>query len=72
MKLLFLFKAGHIKPEREIYEVALGRLGVSAEESIFIDDRQYCLEPAKEMGFTTILAKNPEQIIHDVRDYLAQ
>jgi putative hydrolase of the HAD superfamily len=60
-------KVGYVKPEGEIYKIALDRLGVTAEESIFIDDKQYCLDPAAEMGFKTILAQRPEQIIHDVR-----
>lgn len=64
-------KEGYIKPEPDIYRIALGRLGVTAAESIFIDDKQYCLDPAAQMGFTTVLARTPEQIIHDVRSLLA-
>ncbi len=60
-------KIGYVKPEKEMYNIALGRLGVSAEESVFIDDKPACLAPAAQMGFKTILAQNPEQIIRDVR-----
>lgn len=66
------FKVGYVKPEKEIYEIALKRFNVTAEESIFIDDKQYCLDPAAEMGFKTILAQNPEQIIRDVRNCLVE
>jgi putative hydrolase of the HAD superfamily len=59
---------GYVKPEAEIYKIALERLGVTAEESVFIDDQQYCLDPAAKMGFKAILAQNPEQIISDVRE----
>jgi putative hydrolase of the HAD superfamily len=59
---------GYVKPEAEIYKIALERLGITAEESVFIDDKQYCLDPAADMGFKTILARNPEQIIRDVRE----
>jgi putative hydrolase of the HAD superfamily len=55
------------KPEPEIYRLALERLNVSSAQSVFIDDKQSNLTPAEEMGFTTILAKNPAQIIADVR-----
>lgn len=65
-------KVGYVKPEKEIYEIALKRFNVTAEESIFIDDKQYCLDPAAEMGFKTILAQNPEQIIRDVKNCLAE
>lgn len=58
---------GFAKPESEIYRLALERLNVSSAQSVFIDDKQSNLTPAEEMGFTTILAKNPTQIIADVR-----
>ncbi|HSW92165.1 MAG TPA: HAD family phosphatase [Candidatus Saccharimonadales bacterium] len=61
-------KVGYVKPEEEIYKIALDRFGVTAEESVFIDDKQYCLDPATAMGFKTILAKNPEQIIRDISE----
>lgn len=63
-------KVGYVKPDEEIYQIALERLGVSAEESIFIDDKERCTAPAKNMGFTTILAQNPEQIVHDLRELI--
>ena len=63
-------KVGYVKPEKEIYEIALKRFNVTANESIFIDDKQSCLDPAIRMGFKTILAQSPEQIIRDVRDCL--
>jgi putative hydrolase of the HAD superfamily len=65
-------KVGYVKPEKEIYEIALKRFKVTARESIFIDDKQYCLDPAELMGFKTILAQSPEQIIRDVRSCLAE
>lgn len=61
-------KVGYAKPEEEIYQLAVERLGVSAEQSIFIDDKQLCLDPARHMGFKTILAQNPEQIMQDARN----
>ena len=63
-------EVGYAKPDPEIYQIALERLGTTGEQSIFIDDKQRCLDPAKAMGFTTILAQSPEQIIRDVRALL--
>lgn len=60
-------KVGYVKPQEQIYRIALDHFGVTAKESIFIDDKQYCLDPAAALGFKTILAQNPEQIIRDVR-----
>lgn len=63
-------EVGYAKPDREIYEIALERLDATGEQCIFIDDKQRCLDPAKAMGFTTVLAQSPEQIIRDVRALL--
>lgn len=60
-------RVGYVKPEQDIYDIALKRFNVTASESIFIDDKQYCLDPAKAMGFKTILAQNPDQIIQDIQ-----
>ena len=59
-------KVGHAKPKTEIYELALQRMDAQASESLFIDDKQRNLDPAIQMGFTTILAESPDQIIRDV------
>jgi putative hydrolase of the HAD superfamily len=63
-------KEGFAKPEIEIYKIALERLSAKSQESVFIDDKESNLIPAREMGMTTILAENPEQIIGDVRGLL--
>lgn len=63
-------KEGFAKPEITIYELALKRLNTTAQESVFIDDKQTNLEPAKQIGFKTILAQNPEQIILDLRQVI--
>lgn len=60
-------KVGYAKPEKEIYQIALRRLGVRGDEAIFIDDKQKCLDPAAELGFTTMLAENQDQLIKDLR-----
>ena len=65
-------KEGFVKPEIEIYQLALERLGVIPEESVFVDDKQANLNPAIEMGFEVILAENPEQIIRDVKEVLSR
>lgn len=59
-------EVGLIKPNKEIYQLALERMNVVAQESIFIDDKQLNLDTASDMGLNTILAKTPEQIINEV------
>ncbi len=63
-------KVGLAKPQDEIYQLALDQLNTTAQQSVFIDDRQKNLDPAARMGFTTILARNPEQIIKDLSKYI--
>jgi len=61
---------GMAKPDREIYEHAIQWLEVSAHEIIFVDDQQRCLDPAHELGMTTVLAHNAKQIIKDISELL--
>jgi epoxide hydrolase-like predicted phosphatase len=63
-------KVGYGKPDQEIYEIALQKMHTTAQESLFIDDKQAFLDPAIRMGFQTILATNSEQIIRDVESLL--
>jgi epoxide hydrolase-like predicted phosphatase len=63
-------KVGFAKPEIEIYTLALEMMDTTAAHSVFIDDKQKNLVPARELGFTTILAENPAQIIRDVQQYI--
>lgn len=64
------WKVGCAKPQREIYQIALERLHTTAARSLFVDDKQKNLDPAIVMGFKTVLASNPAQIIRDVSAYL--
>jgi putative hydrolase of the HAD superfamily len=45
---------GILKPARRIYEVALAMSQAGAEDSVFIDDRERNLEPARALGMRTI------------------
>jgi putative hydrolase of the HAD superfamily len=45
---------GVLKPARRIYEVALAMSQAVPEESVFIDDRERNLEPARALGMRSI------------------
>jgi epoxide hydrolase-like predicted phosphatase len=49
---------GVSKPQRKIYEITLDRLGTSAGQTLFIDDRQDYIDGAKLVGIKTILFKD--------------
>jgi putative hydrolase of the HAD superfamily len=63
----FSFKAlsaevGMIKPDAAIYEHTLRGLGVSAEEALFIDDREPNIRAARALGMRTIQFRSIEQL----------
>ncbi|MBR1853247.1 MAG: HAD family phosphatase [Lachnospiraceae bacterium] len=51
-----------IKPDREIYELLLGRYGLQAEDCVFIDDTPANIEAAKELGIHGIVFQTREQV----------
>jgi putative hydrolase of the HAD superfamily len=63
-------KVGLLKPQKEIYQLALKRMNTVSTRSIFIDDKQSNLDTAADMGFRVLLAKNPDQIINDVHNLI--
>jgi putative hydrolase of the HAD superfamily len=63
---------GMRKPEREIYELTLERLGdVAAEECVFVDDLDVNCATAAELGMTPVHYVSPEQAIAEVQRAVA-
>jgi len=61
---------GFAKPDIEIYELLLKTTGYQPEETVFIDDQEKCLVPARNLGFQTVLAVDTDQIIDQVNKIL--
>ena len=55
-------EVGHVKPDPEIFQILLDRIGRPARECLFIDDAQANIHQAEKMGFVTILFQSPEQL----------
>lgn len=55
-------EVGQIKPEPEIYKIALQRIGRPAPECLFIDDSLANIEQARRMGFAVVHFKSPAQL----------
>jgi len=53
---------GHVKPEPEIFEILLAKIGRPAEECLFIDDSPANIRQAQKMGFKTIHYQSAEQL----------
>jgi len=62
---------GYRKPERQIYEITLERLGLPATACLFVDDLEVNCKAARELGFTAVQYREPEQAIAEVRSALA-
>ena len=60
------------KPEREIYELTLERLGdgLRAEECLFVDDLDVNCETARQLGMTAVRFETTEQAIAEIEALL--
>ncbi|KAL9971644.1 hypothetical protein ACROYT_G017840 [Oculina patagonica] len=61
-------KLGFCKPDPDIYTHVSSKMGVKPSEVVFLDDSPQNLKPAKEMGMTTILVKNPITALKELKD----
>jgi putative hydrolase of the HAD superfamily len=58
---------GYRKPERQIYEITLERLGLPAEACLFVDDMELNIEAARALGFNAVHYREADQAIAEVR-----
>ena len=63
-------KIGVRKPEPRFYEIALQRLGIQAEEAVFLDDLGINLKPARAMGMATIKVIDPDAALQELATLL--
>ena len=55
-------EVGLLKPDPKLFDLALKRLGVKPEETIFIDDNQKYVDGAKAVGIYSVLYKSVEDL----------
>lgn len=60
-------EVGMIKPEPEIFEHLLERIGKLAQECLFIDDSLANIQQAQKMGFTAIHFESAEQLEDELK-----
>lgn len=68
--IILSHEVGVLKPKKKIYEIAINKIGVKANECLFIDDQEDCLKPAKSIGMSTILFKSVSKLENDLKKYL--
>jgi FMN phosphatase YigB (HAD superfamily) len=57
---------GIVKPDPEIYEYTLKKLGISAAEAIFVDDRKVNVEAGKACGIRSLVFTDTPTFIADL------
>lgn len=58
---------GFVKPEPEIYQIMLDKIGRSAQECLFIDDSLPNILQANKIGFQTIHFQSPTQLEEELK-----
>lgn len=60
---------GLLKPEMEIYELALNRFGVEASKTLFVDDRPENIEGARKAGLHAIHFTGHEPLMEGLKKF---
>ncbi len=68
--LMLSYELDSVKPQKEIYERALGKFDLKPEDCLFIDDKQENIQGAGEMGIAGILYTNFEDTKRNIRNFL--
>jgi putative hydrolase of the HAD superfamily len=63
--------AGVRKPEPQIYEMTLDRLGVSAEQALLVDDIEINCDAARRLGMRAVWFRSTEQAVAEIERTLA-
>ncbi len=61
------FAVGMVKPDPEIYKLALKRAGVAAEAAVYVDDRPEMIEGGKGVGLHAIRFESASQLERELR-----
>ena len=61
-------EVGHVKPDPEIFQILLAKIGRPAHECLFIDDALTNINQAQAMGFETIHFQSPQQLEISLRE----
>jgi epoxide hydrolase-like predicted phosphatase len=59
---------GMRKPNPNIFILLIKKLKLKPKEIVFIEDREWNIQPAKKLGINTILFKNNKQTIEKLRE----
>jgi len=63
-------EVGIRKPSKRIYAMGAEAIGVPAEESVFVDDLEFNLRPARQMGMAVVHHRDASQTIAELERLL--
>jgi putative hydrolase of the HAD superfamily len=63
-------EVGMRKPDRDIFDLTLEKLGVEADACVFVDDHPGHLQTAQEVGMTTVLHRTPRETVAELEELL--
>ncbi len=66
-EVIFSSDVGFKKPEKEFFEIALTKLNVRPEDTVFIDDSKENIEVASALGIKGIYYRNSTQLKESLR-----
>ena len=59
-----------VKPDLQIYKLAIDRFNLTPEETVFVDDKKENIEAANKLGFLTIHLTDPEIINQEISRFI--
>ena len=68
--LIISGKEKMIKPNKEVYILAIERFKLVSQNTVFIDDKIENIVTAKKLGFKTIHLEQPELISDQIKNYI--
>lgn len=64
-------EVGIVKPDPRIYQLALEKLGVKAEEAVFVDDMPENIAACEALGMHGVQFKSAEQTLAEIRQLMS-
>ena len=68
--IVYSHEAGMSKPDPRIYALACTRLDVRPDETVFVDDTDFCVAGAREAGLHAVHFQHNAQAIEDIEKLL--
>jgi putative hydrolase of the HAD superfamily len=69
--VVYSHEEGMMKPDPRFYAIVCDRLGVRAEETLFVDDTQMCVDGARRVGMTAVRYVDNAQAMAELQARLA-